>query len=253
MDPITVSCIVAVSIVAAAFIGLRLHQVLPDAHLSKETLDVIRLGTGMLSVLASLVLGLLIATAKSSYDATDHAIRTYAASLILLHETLRDYGDDAAAQRTMLRSYTETLLAYKWPEHGERRAQAEDRAAGQLLEHVRETIRALRPVDEGQKWLLEQALQISSSLLQQRWLLIEQEGPSVKPMIVVILVTWIALIFLSFGINAPRNATVVGAFLVCSVAIGGAVFLVLELDRPFDGVLRISAQPLRIALTHMAP
>jgi len=129
----------------------------------------------------------------------------------------------------------------------------ENREAGQTLEHVREAIRALTPVDAGQRWLQDQALQINVSLLRQRWLLIEQNGPSVQPVVIIILVSWITLIFASFGLNAPRNGTVVVAFLVCSLAIGGSIFLILEMDNPFTGVLKIPGEPMVSALAHMEP
>ena len=231
--------------------GLILHRVLPPHHLTKETQDAVRLGTGMLSVLASLVLGLLIATAKTSFDTTDGEIRRYGADLILLAETFRDYGNTAAVPAATLRTYTNRLLADNWPDSGGRGVLAEDAEAGALLEHVREAIRALRPIDAGQTWLRDQALQISSSLLQQRWLLIEQSEPSVRPLMLTVLVTWITLIFAGFGLNAPRNATVVTAFLICSLAIGGSIFLILQLDSPFDGVMRISSRPILNALAHM--
>ena len=128
----------------------------------------------------------------------------------------------------------------------------EDARAGALLENVRESIRALRPADEGQRWLQDQALQITTSLQHQRWLLIEQTGPSVRPIVLVILVSWIGFIFASFGLNAPRNATVIGAFFVCSLAIGGSIFLILEMDNPFQGTIKVSSQPMLSALAHMS-
>lgn len=207
----------------------------------------------MLSVLASLVLGLLIATAKSSYDTVDHNLRNYAADLVLLNETLRDYGQDAAVPRDLLRRYTKLAIEDNWPKNGKRPVMLEDARAGVLLEHVREGIRALRPIDDGQRWLQDQALQINTSLQHQRWLLIEQAGPSVRPIVLGILVSWISFIFASFGLNAPRNATVIGAFLVCSLAIGGSIFLILEMDNPFQGTMRVSSQPMLSALAHMGP
>lgn len=251
MSSTAISMIVSASVFTGGIFGLLAHRLLPARHLTKETQDVVRLGTGMLSVVASLVLGLLIATAKSSYDATDHAIRSYAAELVLLNETLRDYGDGAVPARDMLRRYTALVLEDNWPSKGQRIKLANART-GEVLEHVREAIRAFRPVDDGQRWLQDQALQISTSLLRQRWLLIEQAGPSVRPIVLVVLVSWITFIFASFGLNAPRNGTVIAAFLVCSFAIGGAVFLILEMDRPFHGVLRISSRPMVTALTHMS-
>ncbi len=251
MDPITVSVLVSACIFAGGMGGLYLHRVLPRAHLTKETQDVIRLGSGMLSVLASLVLGLLIATAKSSYDSTDHAIRNYAAELALLNETLRDYGSAASAPRDLLRTYTRDFLGEGWPADGRQSVIADDAGTRALLERVREAIRALRPSDKGAESLQDQATAINQNLLRQRWLLIEQQGPNVQLVVLLVLVSWVTVIFVSFGLNAPRNGTVVVAFLICSMAIGGSIFLILEMDRPLDGVMRISSWPVQNALAGM--
>lgn len=251
MNTITISLLVVACVFAGGLAGLYLNRLLPQHHLTKETQDVVRLGIGMLSVLASLVLGLLIATAKTSYNSTDHAIRAYAAELALLNETLRDYGGEASVPRDVLRSYTERLLQDGWPKNGARPATLDDKKADQLLERVRETIRALKPVDTGQKSLQNQAIDINLNLLRQRWLLIEQQGPNVQRVVVAILVSWVTVIFASFGLNAPRNGTVVLAFLICSLAIGGAIFLILEMDRPLDGVMRISSLPVQNVLAAM--
>ena len=252
MNTITTSLLVAACIFAGGLTGMYLNRLLPERHLTRETHDVIKLGIGMLSVLASLVLGLLIATAKTTYDSTDRAIRSYAAELSLLTETLRDYGGDASAPHDLLRSYTERLLQDGWPKGGERPAMLEDEEARLLLEHVREAIRALKPIDDGQMTLQSQAVDININLLRQRWLLIEQQGPSVQRVVIVILVSWIMIIFAGFGLNAPRNGTVLSAFLICSLAIGGAIFLILEMDRPLDGVMQISCWPTQNALAHMS-
>jgi hypothetical protein len=252
MNPIATAFAVAACVFAGAMSGLYFHGVLPAGHRSKETQEVVRLGTGMLSVLASLVLGLLIATAKTTYDTADHAMRAYSADLVLLDETLRDYGADAAAPRDTLRRYTQQALSDNWPAEGGT-VKVENRTAGAMLERVRERIRALHPADDGQKWLQNQALDVSTSLLHQRWLLIEQQGPTVQPVVLAILVSWIVVIFGSFGFNAPRNATVTAAFLVCSLAIGGSVFLIMEMDNPLEGLLKIPSAPMQSALAHMKP
>jgi len=218
MSSIIISILVVVCIFAGGLIGLSLNRVLRPSYLTKETQEVVRLGIGMISVLSSLVLGLLIATAKNSYDTTASAVRTYAAELALLNETLRDYGGDAASA---------------------------------LMERVREQVRALRPVDDGQKWLRDQALTINENLLRDRWLMIGDQGRNVSPIMLGVLVSWVTLIFVGFGINAPRNAMVAASFLICAVVIGGAIFLILEMDRPVQGVLQISSWPIRNALAQM--
>jgi hypothetical protein len=253
MNALMTSLAVSASVLAGGLIGLHLHRVVPPRHLAEETQDVVRLGTGMLSVLASLVLGLLIATVKTSFDATDTAVRSYSADLIVLDETLRDYGEAALVPRRLLRDYTALLLQTVWPDKGGNAFIVEHQETGELMEHVRESIRALTPADAGQRWLMDQALQECTALLRARWLMIERAGPSVRPVVIDILVAWIVAIFISFGLNAPRNAVVHVAFVVCSLAIGSSIFIVLEFDSPFQGVMRISSQPVHSALAHMVP
>jgi hypothetical protein len=250
MYALIVSLLATACVFAGGLAGVLLHPRLPPSNLTKETQDVVKLGIGMLSVLASLVLGLLIATAKGSSDTTDHDVRSYAANVILLAETLRDYGADAAKPALLLRQFTAQTLHDIWPEDGAAPALA-DPHTGLTLEHVREEIRALKPVDGGQRWLQDQALTLVTTLLQQRWQIIEHQGPNVRPVVLLILMSWITVIFASFGLNAPFNATVVGAFLVCSLAIGGSVFLIIEMDNPFQGALQIPRGPMANALQQM--
>lgn len=252
MNALAVAAVVAACVMAGGLFGLRLRRTVPDSHFTQSTQDTIKLGTNMVSVLTSLVLGLLITTAKSSSSAIEREIRGYAAELILLDATLRDLGPDANTSRRLLRSYTAQTLQDVWPKRGDRPASFDDPSAGALLMQVRQAIRALSPADTAQRWLQEQALQATTSLQRQRWQLIEQAGSSVRPLIIVIVVCWIIVIFTSFGLNAEANATVAAVFFVCSISIGGAVFLVLEIDSPFDGLLRISDVPLRNALAYMA-
>ena len=95
------------------------------------------------------------------------------------------------------------------------------------------------------------ATEINVNLLRQRWLLIEQQGSSVQSVVLVILVSWVTVIFGSFGMNAPRNSTVKAAFLIGALAIGGAVFLILEMDQPLTGIMRVSSWPVRNVLAQM--
>jgi hypothetical protein len=250
MNAITIGMLVTGCVFGAGLAGVLLHPRLPQPHLTRETQDVVKLGIGMLSVLSSLVLGLLIATAKGSSDSTDRDVRSYAADIIVLAETLRDYGVEAMTPMDLLRRFTSQTLHDIWPEDGAAPALAVQ-GTGKTLEHVREPIRALHPVDTGQSWLQDQALSLVTSLLRQRWQLIEHQGPNVRPVVLAILVSWIAVIFASFGLNAPRNATVLAAFILCSMAIGGSVFLIMEMDNPFQGILRIPRAPMANALAQM--
>jgi hypothetical protein len=250
---LAVSLAVAMTVLIAGIIGFNLHRVLPEHHLSKETYDVIRLGAAMLSVLASLVLGLLIATVKTSYDSTTSALHVYGANLMVLDETLRDYGEGALPARRQLRNYTLRVLDDVWRRPYEHPFMVEDHAAGELLEHVREAIRALPVATRDEQSLASEALASTTVLLRERWLLIDRAGSSVHTVVIIVLTVWIAALFMSFGINAPQHATMYAVFLILSVAIGSAIFLVMEMDRPFQGLMQVSGQPIETALRHMLP
>jgi hypothetical protein len=143
------------------------------------------------------------------------------------------------------------LLQDGWPKNRDHPPALEDEQARLLLEHVREATRALKPADAERKSLQDRAIDINIDLLRDRWLLIEQQGPSVQGVVVGILVSWVTVIFASFGLNAPRNGTVVITFLICSLAIGGAIFLILEMDRPLGSIMQISSGPIENALAQM--
>ena len=110
-----------------------------------------------------------------------------------------------------------------------------------------EGIRRLTPRDDYQRSLQSRALENAEALLQTRWLLVAGPGASVPLPFLVVLLFWLTATFMSFGLAAPRNATVLAVLFVCALSVGSAVFLILEMDGPFDGWLKVSADPLRHA------
>jgi hypothetical protein len=126
-----------------------------------------------------------------------------------------------------------------------------DRALGAGAEPFYEKMRHLEPRDDFQRALYAQTLQIGMELGQKRSLLLEETGGSIPAPFLIVLVFWLALIFASFGLFAPTNSTVVGVLLACALSVAGAIFLILELDRPFQGLLQISSTPLHNALMHL--
>lgn len=240
----------AVCVFAGSVVGLLLHRILPKHHLTKETTDAVRLGAGMLSVLAALVLGLLIATARDSLEAAERVVRGLSADLIQTDQDLGAYGLETATVRGLLRRYASTMLRDGWARSSHDLLE-EDLPAGTALERVRQAVLSLDPASAAQHWLRDQALASSSALLKARWELLERQELSIRPAFLIILTSWIAFIFVSFGLNAPRNATVVCTFAICSFAIGASMFLVLEMEAPFDGVIQVARYPVEVALARM--
>jgi hypothetical protein len=252
MDSYLLASIVFACVFAGSMLGLWLNAWLPENHRSVASHDAIKLGTGMISILASLVLGLLTASIKNSFDATDGQIRTFAANLILLDQTLRDSGPDAGNARKLLHDYTARAIEDQWPQETGQRVQMEDSSSWQLLHDARLAIVELPATDPYHQALRGSALVLMDGILETRWLLIERAESSIQPVFLVILIAWIVLIFVSFGYNAPRNATVVSAFFICSVALAACLFIITEMDTPFDGLIVISSHAMRDALAHMS-
>jgi hypothetical protein len=249
---LAISLLVSAVVFGGATLSIYFNQKLPKAHLSKETQDVIRLGTGMISVLASLVLGLLVATTKGTFDQTDSEVKGLATDIIILDRDLRDYGPAGADARALLHSFVVRDIHEVWPDAStDDEARLDDRDAGVLLQRTRVAIRALVPSTTAQTELRTDALTEIGSVVRTRWLLIAQSGRSIRPVFLFVLVAWIVLIFASFAFNAPRNLTVLSFFLVCTLAIGGAIFLILEMDSPFSGFIAISPQPMQHALHYI--
>lgn len=247
-SPLTVGGIVFVFVAGGAMLGVLLRAYLPEHHLSAESKDVVRLGIGLLATMSALVLGLLIASAKTSYEAQRTDIAQMASKIILLDRILIHYGAETRQAREGLQASTAAALDRMWPSDRSRPVQLAP-TAGE--ERIYDEILALRPVDDAQRQLRAEALRLSAEIGRTRWLLLEQQGLTIPAPFLLLLTFWLATIFMGFGLFAPANPTVIGTLTVCALSIAGAIFVILELDRPFGGLIRISSAPLREALAQL--
>jgi hypothetical protein len=243
MDELGIGLTIFACVFGGALGGMFLREALPKHHLGGETENVVKLGIGVIATMSALVLGLLLASAKSSFDTRDTELRQLFANVNLLDRQLVHYGPEAKEARDLLRRYTTLKIDAIWPDEASRPVKDANTMA--LLEEVQDKLRALAPQNDAQRWLKERALQVSGDVAQIRWLLREQAEGSIPVPFLVILVFWLTIIFTSFGLFAPRNTTAIAALLVCSLSVAGALFLILELARPFGGLIRISSAPAR--------
>jgi hypothetical protein len=247
-----VAAIVLACIVAGALLGMVLRGVLPARHLDGESKDVVRLGTGLVATMAALVLGLLVASAKNAYDTQRNGLDELTADLTLLDTVLQQYGPPAQDARANLRGLVDRAIARLWPADAaqEPTLGAPETMAGGKRLHAQ--LLALAPADDTQRALRTQALQIATGLARTRLLLVAQhESTAISSVFLVILSFWLVVLFASFGLFAPRNATVIAALLISALSVSGAIFLILELDQPFDGLIQIPSAPLRSAFVHL--
>jgi len=230
---------------SGALAGMGLRAIIPEHHLDPETKDLIKLGVGLIGTMSALVLGLLVASTKSSYDTKKSELAQMAGNVILLDRILAHYGAEAADARDALRT---TVAAMTGSNKSNNNLEQLSRGAHVEREAVFDRIQDLMPQTEAERTLKGQAESLAINLGQTRWLLFAQSGTSISTPFLVIVVFWLTVLYLSFGLFAPVNGIAFTTLAVSAVSVAGALFLVLELDHPFSGLMQIPDIPLRDAL-----
>ena len=249
MNATAIRLIVFACVFGSALIGMSLRAALPEQHLSADSKDTVRLGMGMIGTMAALVLGLLVASAKNFYDEQSSELTQMSANIVLLDRVLAHYGPETKEARDLLRGAVARALDQIWHQDHQQHSEMVPTAAGG--EVLYDKIQALSPKDDAQHALQAQASSMAIDLGKLRWLMFEQGSASVSLPLLEMLVFWLALVFISFGLFAPTNATVIATLFLCALSVSGAIFLILEMYTPFEGLMQISSAPLRNALAHL--
>jgi len=249
MNSIAAKSIVFACVFGGAVCGILLGRALPQDQLSPDSKEVVRLGMGLVATMAALVLGLLVSSAKSFYDAQSTELAQISAKVILTDRLLAHYGQETKEVRDLLRGLVADGVDAIWPQ--KRTQPSRVVAPSTVPENLVAKIQALSPLDDRQRSIQAQALGMAIGLVQTRWFMYEQQVGAVSMPIIVILVFWLTAIFISFGLFAPCNATVITALFVAGLSVSGAIFLILELYGPFGGLIRISSAPLRSTLEQL--
>jgi hypothetical protein len=251
MNPIWISVIVFVCVFGGALLGSLLGRTLPAHHLSLESKKMVNVAVGLIATLSALVLGLLVGSVHSSFDAKGDAVKRIASQLIVLDRVIKQYGPGAEAARVSLQKGVGgrfvTLLTK--PDTQGKLSHVEH--VSTEMDLVQVELLKLVPSNPSQDWNRNRALQIAGDMEQTRWLLVESFDSSVPTAFLVILVLWLTVIFVNFGLFAPKNATVFGALFLCALSVACAILLILEMDGAFDGPIQVSMAPLNDAIAHI--
>ena len=238
---------VCVALVVAALGSRALYERLPERHRVTETENIVRLIANIFVVLASLVLGLMINSARTTFDGVDKAVHAYATQIILLDRVMRQYGPETEPARQSLRAYVDQAarhMAQSDPVLGSRTAET-------LLKDVGNGLRALKPADVDRADLKQRAERRFETVYEMRWALVEQSEGSIPLPLTLLLVAWLMMVFASYGYRAPHNAVMVASFVVSAALIAGTIYLTLDMDIPFDGTIQVSPLPLERALAEI--
>lgn len=249
MNPYLIALVAFLCIFGGAMTGFFIQRFLPPHHLTKESLDSVKLGAGLIATMAALILGLLVSSSKETYDRVNCLVNEAAANVINLDRLLRNIGPEADPCREILKSQARMVLRDVWPE--DEKASMKGSAAFKQESNILpliSKIAALHADNPGTIQYRTDAVTVASSLNTQRsQITVESISTLPKPLI-VIPVFWITFLIFVYAIFAPRNATVKIVLFFCSVSISGAIYLICEMSMPLDGSIKVPSQPFRTAL-----
>jgi ABC-type multidrug transport system fused ATPase/permease subunit len=242
---------VAVGLLAfgLALAGILLGSVirtLPKAELSSDSKEVVKLSLGVLATLAALVLGLLVAGAKTTYSARESEINQITADVILLDSLLAKYGEGAQAARASLRQAISPMVDQIWREHSA--PQSAPFKATAEAEAFYQQVQQLQPSNDIQRGLKQRISEVTLDLAQARLLLFSHLGSSIPFPFLAVLLLWMTILFAGFSLMAPANTITLAALVVCALSVSAAIFLILGLDQPFSGLMMIQSERLINAL-----
>jgi Trk-type K+ transport system membrane component len=247
MTTLAVFLIIFVALFGAILFGGWLRFRLTENHLAMDTKETVMLAMGLVSTMTALLLGLLVSAASGSYNAASDRVGELSGRIINLDSTLELYGPEAAPAREAVRRATEDVVSHIWAKKADPVTRLAPRLKTGDLAFV--TISNLKPKNEMQVSLKEEAIKNIYEAFEISSLFYTKSAPAVSPLLLAVVVGWLAVIFLSYSVFAPRNAMAMVAMVVSALSVFGALVLIWELDRPFDGFLPVSSEPMQIAIT----
>lgn len=236
-------------LVSASLIAMVISPRLAARHRDEETNTVVRLVANIFVVMTSLVFGLLINSSKGTFETVNASAHSYATNLILLDHSLRQYGEEASDARHSLLTYIEAAIAT--PARADDALTGEADPAGKAMDVLAEKLNELNSYADQRGGLLQDIRGQFQQIVAQRWAIIEQSEGVIPMPLMVVLVTWLVLIFASFGYRDPTNVVTATSFVIGASLLALTFYLVLDMDSPFRGLIQVSDAPLRRALAEV--
>lgn len=247
MNEFGIAVLVFLCLLAASLGSLLIREKLPPHQRQQDTHAVVGLVANVFVVMTSLVLGLMLNSAKTTFESVDRNVHAIATDLILLERTLQRYGPDADETRRRLLTYVQRAASSI--RHDD--PLVADHTSERLLNDVGDSLRAIQPAGAEQISLWSDARQQFHRIVELRWVIVEQSDGTIPMPLIGMMVAWLMLIFGSFGYRAPKNSIVVTSFVLSTALIAGTIYLILDMDVPFSGPIQISSAPLQRAAVEM--
>lgn len=239
-------------IFAPGLAGLALGRILPQDQASEATHKAVQLTMSVVGLLAALVLGLLVASAKSSLDTSSKEVEQFGTSLVLLDRDAVHLGSEAVPVRALLRAFTEEKITQTWTQTWtEDPAAADHSRTVKLLEDIQARVRAFVPQTDTEREARTSSLRLIDDIKQNSRLLAVQQSRHVPRFFLIVVVFWLGVLFFSYGVFSPPNAVVIAAMVIAAFSVSAAVNLIIDMDHPFAGYIAVSKVPMQQALDSM--
>jgi hypothetical protein len=249
MHALAISTLIFAIVFGGAIAGMALRRSLPAENVGPDAKETVRLATGLIVTMTGLVLGMLVSSAKGYYDGQENVVAQMSSQVILLNALLLDYGPEAKPIRRVAHQSVEDAVDRIWPNAKSGSSQLKPLNGFQRVE---EELERLVPKDEKQAATKAQIVSAIRNMKTAYWLMfLESEQASISIPLLLVVTLWLVAIFVSFGMFAPSNSTVLMTLAVCAFAVSAAIFIIMDMYSPFSGILRISPVAIRDALNQM--
>jgi hypothetical protein len=246
---VLIAAVLFVVLAGVTLLGRRVRRYLPEDHLSAESKDAVKLALGLVATMTAILLGLLVSSAKGSFDTARSEVMQMAAKIALLDRVLKLYGPEAMEARRALRDAVADGVRRTWPAGRSRPAHLDPNE--QMGDALYVAIHGLSPHDDTQRGLKAQATTLMVQMAEARALLQAQAVPALSKPLLIALLLWLVVIFFGFSLLAPANATSALALIAGAFSVACAVLIILELDYPFAGIIRVPSDPMTNTLSHL--
>ncbi len=250
MHALEISSLVFALVIGGTFGGMVVRRFRPDERYNADSKDTIRLAIGLVVTMTSLVLGMLVSSGKTYYDGQKTEVAELSAEVMFINGLLIAYGPETQRLRVEIRIYIEGIVDRIWPEDGTEAVKLKPLGNSETFyEHVQE----LAPKTPEQVAIRAELLSSILTLRRSYWFMfLKSEQPAMSVPLLAVVTAWLVIIFFSFGLFAPRLPNVISTLIVCAMAASAAVFIIVSLNSPFTGVMKIPPTAIRDVLSQLA-
>jgi hypothetical protein len=271
MPPILIAFTVFLCVICGVLLGARIREKLPEHHVAGDawSVNTVRLCASLMATLVAISLGLLLASAHNTFRAFNHGLEKIGAYAITMDRSMANYGPETYEARVALRQELIGLVMTYWPEDKDKltarttsagladiqdKTEKELSSVGDLrllqtppyyastyASTAQNLLLKLNPKDDAQRWQQSMALDLSGKLAEERWLITETLQVPLSALFLVVLVSWLIILFTAISVFTPRNKTVLILQFLCVFAVSSTIFLILGLNQPNHGLLKASS------------